>query len=208
MKLRDVITYLPASASLALVCLLVPSCTSSAMLNAWAPASLFVAGAVEPVPRAIQVGFINNTPYRAIFTYGAYDQTDQESIPTGFGQLRLEGNTSSAQVAEPCRKTFSVGGDELIRLIDANKTDPGINVTDPRALVRGVYFSSAPLGDPLEAEPTEGTAVGTVLLNGVDFSCRRTDINAATGSGLLLFTFVQDAAAPGGFRIDYSFFVP
>jgi hypothetical protein len=193
---------------LASLCALAGSCSSSALLNAWAPSAGFVAGQVDPVPRAIEVGFINNTPYRAIFTYGAYNQLDQESLPTNFGQLRLEGNTSSTQAAQPCRKTFSVGGDELVRLLNENSDDPNISITDPRALVRGVYFSSAPLGDPLEAEPTEGTAEGRVVLNGVDFSCRRTSINESTGSGLLLFTFVQDAAAPGGFRIDYSFINP
>jgi len=208
MKLQNRVSTATAIFCLASSCLLIGSCSTSALLNAWAPSAGFVAGQVDPVPRAIQVGFINNTPYRAIFTYGAYDQLDQESIPTNFGQLRLEGNTSSNQVAQPCRKTFSVGGDELIRLLNENSDNANINITDPRALVRGVYFSSAPLGDPLEAEPTEGTADGRVCLNGIDFSCRRTSIEETTGSGLLLFTFVQDAAAPGGFRIDYSFINP
>ncbi|MFH1417546.1 MAG: hypothetical protein ABII12_04570 [Planctomycetota bacterium] len=193
---------------LAMIAVFLASCTAGSVLNIAAPAGVFVAGSVEPVPSAIQVGFINNTPHRAIFTYGAYDQFDQETIPTGFGQLRLEGNTASAQVAQPCRKTFSVGGDELVRLLNENERDPNIDITDPRALVRGVYFSSAPLGDPLEAEPTEGTAEGLVLLNGVDFDCRRDNIHDTSGSGLLLFTFVQDAAAPGGFRIDYMFVSP
>lgn len=208
MKLQNHPPRATPIACLTSLCLFAGSCSTSALLNAWAPASDFVAGQVDPVPRAIQVGFINNTPYRAIFTYGAYDQLDQESIPTAFGQLRLEGNTASAQVAQPCRETFSVGGDELIRLLEANQNSSSINITDPRALVRGVYFSNAPLGDPLEAEPTEGTADGRLVLNGIDFSCRRTNIEASTGTGLLLFTFVQDAAAPGGFRIDYSFVSP
>jgi hypothetical protein len=175
------------------------------MLNAWAPASDFQAGSGTVVPRTILVGFINDTPFRAIFTLGAYDQDDKTSLPTGFGQLRLEGNTASQQRAQPCRKTFSVGGDELIRLITENEKDPNLVVNDPRALVRGVNFSSAPINDPLAAEPTEGTAQGRLVENGVDFSCRRTDIRETTGTGLLLFTFVQDAASPGGFRIDFSF---
>lgn len=187
---------------------LVSSCTQSALLNAWAPGSNLAAGTGLPTPRAIQVGFINNTPFRAIFTYGAYDQDDKTSLPTGFGQLRLEGNTSSAQVAQPCRKTFSLGGDELIRLITENEKDPNLVVNDPRALVRGVNFSNAPANDPLAAEPTEGTAQGKIVLNGVDFDCIRTDIRQTTGSGLLLFTFVQDASAPGGFRVDFSFVPP
>jgi hypothetical protein len=184
---------------------LISSCTQSAMLNAWAPAANFAVGTGNPTPRAIIVGFINDTPYRAIFTFGAYDQMDKTSLPTGFQQLRLEGNTASQQFTQPCRKTFSVGGDELIRLITVNEQSPSINVTDPDALVNGVNFSSAPPNDPQAAAPTEGTAQGLVVLDGDDFACNRTDIRQATGTGLLLFTFVQDASAPGGFRIDYSF---
>jgi hypothetical protein len=205
MKIRRPISKV---ATLLLLAAAFASCTSSALLNAWAPGSNFVQNAAGPISRAIQVGFINNTPFRAIFTYGAYDQTDKEGLPLNFGQLRLEGNTASAQVPQPCRKTFSVGGDELIRLLDEHRNNSNINITDPRALVRGVYFSSAPPGDPLEAEPTEGTAQGRVVLNGVDFSCRRANIDETTGTGLLLFTFEQDAAAPGGFRIDFSFVPP
>ncbi len=186
----------------------VGSCSTTALLNLPAASADFVAGATEPIPRAIQVGFVNNTPYRAIFTYGAYDQLDAETIPTNFGQRRLEGLASTAQISQPCRKTFSVGGDELIRLLNEHQNNANINITDPRALVRGVYFSSAPANDPLAAEPTEGTAQGLVLLNGVDFSCRRANIQATTGGGLLIFTFEQDAASPGGFRIDYTFIEP
>lgn len=184
------------------------SCSTTALLNLPAASAGFVAGATEPVSWTIQVAFINNTPYRAIFTYGAYDQLDAETIPTNFGQQRLEGLTSTAQISQPCRKTFSVGGDELIRLLNEHQNNSAINITDPRALVRGVYFSSAPANDPLAAEPTEGTAQGMVLLNGVDFSCRRDNIQAASGGGLLVFTFEQDSASPGGFRIDYLFIEP
>lgn len=184
------------------------ACSTTSLLNIGAIGSDFTGPNGSPAPRTINVGFINNTPFRAIFTFGAYDQLDQDSLPTGFGQLRVEGNTASAQIAEPCRKTFSLGGDELIRQIEENREDPALNITDERALVRGVNFSSAPVGSPLAAEPTEGTAVGRIFLNGIDFNCVRTDIRQTTGTGLLLFTFVQDAAAPGGFRIDYSFVSP
>lgn len=184
------------------------SCSTTALLNNTSPTSNFAPGLGIPTPRTISVGFINNTPFRAIFTFGAYDQLDENTIPQNFGQLRLEGNTSSAQIAQPCRKTFSVGGEELIRLIELNRNSPLITVNDPAALVDGVNFSGAPLGDPLEAEPTEGTALGLVRLVGVDFTCERTDIRQVTGTGVLIFTFEQDAAAPGGFRIDYSFVTP
>jgi hypothetical protein len=181
------------------------SCTTNALQNLSSPTSDFSLPNGRPQPRTLSVGFINNTPFRAIFTFGSYDQLDDTTIPTNFGQLRLEGNTSSAVIPQPCKKTFSVGGDELIRLINKNKNSPTINITDPQALVNGVNFSGAPLGDPLEAEPTEGKSVGSVKEAGIDYACTRSSIQQLTGKGLVLFTFVQDAAAPGGFRTDFSF---
>lgn len=162
----------------------------------------------QPIPRVLRVAFINNTNFRAIFTFGAYDQLNQNTIPTNLGQVRLEALTSSQTFTQPCRRTFSVGGAELIRLIKENRNNPQINIPDERALIQGVNFSGAPLGDPLEAEPTEGTAEGSVRLVGVDYSCARTDIRQTTGTGLLLFTFEPDAASPGGFRVDFQFVEP
>lgn len=184
------------------------SCSTTAVVNLPAAQSDFVGPSGQVATRAVQVGFVNNTPFRAIFTFGSYNPLDQEGLPTNFGQRRIEGNTATAVVAAPCRKTFSIGGEELIRLIDQNRNNPLITITDERALVEGVFFSSAPLGDPLEAEPTEGTAQAINLLNGVDFSCVRKDIFEATGAGLLTFTFEEDPASPGGFRIDYAFLPP
>ena len=181
------------------------SCTSTALSALVSPRAGFGNNA-QITPRAIQVAFINNTPFRAIFSFGAYNPLDQDTVPNGSGQIRVEGNTASQQINQPCLQAFSVGGDELIRLIRKNEPGPAVNVTDPRALVNGVNFSGAPLGDPLEAEPTEGTALGRVVFSGVDFNCQRTDIRDPGGASLLLFTFEQDATAPGGFRIDFSFF--
>ncbi|MBX3395477.1 MAG: hypothetical protein KF841_08915 [Phycisphaerae bacterium] len=158
------------------------------------------------IPRVLRIAFINNTNFRAIFTFGSYDQLNQETIPTNIGQVRLEANSTSTTFTQPCRRTFSVGGAELIRLIKENRNSPQVNIIDERALIVGVNFSGAALGDPLEAEPTEGTATGSVKLVGVDYTCARNDIRQQTGTGLLVFTFEPDGAAPGGFRIDYQFF--
>ncbi len=183
------------------------TCTPAALGPLASPTADFAPGG-QIIERALQIGFVNNTNFRAIFTYGGYNPLDKGTIPTFFGQLRLEGNTSSAQFAQPCRATFSVGGNELIRLVNLHESDPNITVADTRALVRGVYFSGAPLGDPLEAEPTEGTALGSVQILGVDYTCERPAIANPVGTGLLIFTFERDATAPGGFRVDYSFFLP
>ncbi|MCK6455492.1 MAG: hypothetical protein L6Q92_03025 [Phycisphaerae bacterium] len=141
----------------------------------------------------ITIGFVNNTPFRANFTFGGYDTFDRNTVPV-FSQLRIEGNTAAAQQTQQCRRVFSLGGAELERLIEFND----LNVNDMPVLHEDVYFSSAPANDPLAAEPTEGFAVQQVRLDGIDYVC----------GGLLLFVFVQDPAAPGGFRIDYTFFNP
>jgi hypothetical protein len=161
---------------------LVSSCTPSAFLNL-------------TVTRRnnIQIGFINNTPFRANFTFGGYDVLDSATVPI-FGQLRVNANSTAATQTQACRRTFSLGGAELIRLI----TVQNLTVNDQPVLHTDVYFSSAPANDPLAAAPTEGTANAMVLQDGVDFLCQ----------GVLTFAFEQDAAAPGGFRVDYIFIKP
>lgn len=161
---------------------LIASCTPSAFLNL-------------TVTRRnnIQIGFINNTPFRANFTFGGYDVLDSATVPV-FGQLRVNGNSAAATQTQACRRTFSLGGAELIRLI----TVQNLTVNDQPVLHTDVFFSSAPANDPLAAAPTEGTANGMVLQDGVDYLCQ----------GVLTFAFEQDAAAPGGFRVDYIFIKP
>jgi hypothetical protein len=67
----------------------------------------------------------------------------------------------------------------------------------PEAFDTVVHFSSAPAGSTGEGLPTQGTAEGIERLLGVDYSCE----------DQLVFTFVQDPDAPGGFRIDYQVIV-
>lgn len=161
---------------------LVASCTPSAFLNL-----------TSTRRNNIQIGFVNNTPFRANFTFGGYDVTDQETVPV-FGQLRVAGNTTAATQTQACRRTFSLGGQELIHLI----TVQNLTVNDQPVLHNDIYFSSAPANDPLAAAPTEGTANAMVLQDGVDYLC----------SGVLVFAFEQDAMSPGGFRVDYSYVEP
>lgn len=161
---------------------LVSSCTPSAFLTLTATRR-----------GNIQIGFVNNTAFRANFTFGGYDPQDQATVPV-FGQLRVAGNTTAATQTQACRRVFSIGGAELIRLISVQN----LTVNDAPVLHTDVYFSSAPAGDPLAASPTEGYAVATVIQDGLDYQC----------SGVLTFSFVQDAAAPGGFRTDYTFIEP
>ncbi len=162
--------------------MLVTSCTPSAFLTMTATRR-----------GNIQIGFVNNTPFRANFTFGGYDPLDKATVPV-FGQLRVEGNTTAATQTQACRRVFSIGGAELIRLI----TVQNLTVNDAPVLHQNIYFSSAPANDPLSAEPTEGYALQQVEQDGIEYQC----------AGVLTFAFVQDAAAPGGFRTDFTFIEP
>ncbi len=73
---------------------------------------------------------------------------------------------------------------------NADKTD----TFDADAFDTVVHFSSAPSDSNAAALPTEGTALGREVLLGVDYSC----------ADEIIFTFVQDPDAVGGFRIDFE----
>ncbi|MCH7925895.1 MAG: hypothetical protein IIC51_10220, partial [Planctomycetes bacterium] len=98
---------------------------------------------------SVRVLFINNTPQRAVFTYGTYDQTDQFSQPDfrQFGlnstDLNLDGDSESSidpisgQSPLICARVFGVGSPDLLRLIDEYLSGATVkNVTEmPAPLV-------------------------------------------------------------------------
>jgi hypothetical protein len=149
---------------------------------------------VEERAGNVTVLFINNTPFRASFSFGAFDSLDRQ--PPGavsFQQLLLEANTSNAPVTLPCRRDVAIGTQELLdRALDTNATS-GANFNRDAFLV-GVAFSSAPIGSPGAALPTDGTAKDRNVRLGVDYTCE----------DQLIFTFEVDDTAPGGFRIDFN----
>ncbi len=124
----------------------------------------------------------NNTPFRAIFSVGSFDNTDERTTPVFFqyspdSQLvnvnsttTLEGNSVTGILSFPCARTLSVGSRSLVSLIDEN---PGAaaGMIDEAGLVDGVGFSSEPLNSDDSAIPREGFASGFEALLGVDFNC-------------------------------------
>ncbi len=142
----------------------------------------------------ISFQFINNTPFRASFSYGTWDALDRN--PPGDAtllQLRLAPGTSSTVSTAPCRRDAAVGTQAFVDRVIATRADETDNF-DPDAFQTVVNFSSAPADSAAAALPTEGTAQGRALLIGPDYSC----------ADRLIFTFVQDPQAAGGFRIDYE----
>lgn len=146
----------------------------------------------------VQVLFINNTPYRAIFTAGVYDPLDQATQPD-FVQFsadpavgQLEGDATSEAVTLACARTFSVGGAELIALIRANRPDADV---DEAAMAAGVGFSSAGAGEADGDQPTEGKARPASFLIGADFPC----------NALLIVRLEIDDTGDSPFRVDFSY---
>lgn len=147
----------------------------------------------EEISGDVTVQFINNTPFRAAFSFGSYNSLDRS--PPGepsFEQLRVEGNTTSQAVTVTCRRTVVVGTEEFIERVLLTEADEDAADFDADAFSENVNFSSADPNSASAALPTVGTARGREALAGLDFRC----------GDRLIFIFEQDAAAPGGFRVD------
>lgn len=141
----------------------------------------------------ISVSFVNNTPYRAAFSYGTYDAWDRSPGPVSLQQLRLAANSTSASTSVTCRRNLAIATPDFVeRVIDTEADDT--DTFDPDAFDTTVHFSSAPSDSDAAALPTAGTAEGIELLLGVDYSC----------ADQVIFTFAEDPDRPGGFRIDYE----
>lgn len=171
-----------------------------------------LAGNTQPLTTSVAVGLINTTPYRAIFTVGAWEPLDRQSLPQ-FSNIRLEAKSAdtpgqgvfemdtavlaSGTAQFGCRRAISVGAADLIQQINNQKdllakVNPAFDITNKNAMITGVNFSDAALDSPDVDNPTVGTAEPLTANQGVDYPC---------GSAVI-FTLVQDANAKGGFRID------
>lgn len=147
----------------------------------------------------VQIVFLNNTPYRAVFTFGTYDQTDQSSEPDfrQFGHdengIILEGDSSSPVGSLDCGKVFSIGGPRLLALIASNSSDAAIN---DEAMIEGVEFFSFSDDDSgaAPAPISEGKSPPFEALIGVDFNC----------NSLLIVRFEFDDLGPEPFRVDFE----
>ncbi len=142
----------------------------------------------------VSMVFINSTPHRAIFTVGTWDAWDRLGPgPIQLDFLRLAGNSTSGVFSLACRRNAAVGTEKLVkRALDTDADDA--DDFDANAFGAQVRFSSAPTDSEAADLPTAGTAEGREVLLGVDYSC----------ADRLVFTFVEDPAAPGGFRVDFE----
>ena len=152
---------------------------------------------------AFRVLFINNTPYRAVFTYGSYDQTDQFSAPD-FAQFglrdsarNLEGNQASSVAPGEseshiaCGRVFGIGSPELLTLIEENRPDAEVM---EEALVEGVEFFEIDEEEDAAEPVSVGAAPPFEALLGADFLC----------GDLLIIRLEFDELGPAPFRVDFE----
>lgn len=209
-----------ASCATLVVLSMATGCTPDALSNATRPlgpdllGNLTLARFGEGSQRGqVGVGFINRTAYRAIGTFGGYDPQDQDTIVT-FGQLgatedlEVGPNSVGLTWALRCTRALAIGERRLIELIrDKGLHDrtatftffpvqtitatyaPGIDL-----LRQDIGFSGAPFGDPQASIPTQGTSRGITRYIGTDYLL----------GDVVIVTFVQDAAAEGGFRTEFT----
>ncbi len=144
-----------------------------------------------------EVLFVNNTPFRAIFVFGAYDNLDRDTEPTllsfssDTATLNLEGNTESTIQQVQCSRVFSIGGEGLLTRAEANLDEDALENVP---LIEGVHFSSGAIGDDDADAPTEGMAPPLDANIGPDFEC----------GSLLIYRLEFDDDGPERFRIDLS----
>lgn len=156
----------------------------------------------------LRVLFINNTPYQAVFTYGSYDQHDQDSQPDfeQFGlqdfPAKLDGDSmSSISVTNTrafidCARVFAIGSDRLHEFIRQHVSDVDL-VSE--AMVEGVEFLEIPAQDELSNQPRSvGFAPPFEALLGVDFPCQ----------ALLVIRFERNDLGPAAFRVDFELIPP
>ncbi len=173
---------------LAILLVGIAGCSIETLLNQIAPFGPSGSDATAGAPIGsggrgrFRVVFENNTPFRALFTYGSFDNTDERSTPVFFqfspdsriiafgSPVTLEGFSNSGVVSLPCARVFSVGSRSLINLV-AENPGPRVDDIDRLALLDGVGFSEAALDEAGDADPDQGFARGFEALLGVDFNC-------------------------------------
>ncbi len=143
----------------------------------------------------VRVVFINNTPNKAVFTAGTFDQSDQRTRPNFFqyslaGSRQLDAGATSVLETLTCGRVFAVGTSRLKALIRQNASDAPL---DESSLVDGVeFFAEGTTGDSGNA--SLGFASPLEVLVGVDFPC----------GALLVVRFEQNETGVAPFRIDFQ----
>jgi hypothetical protein len=167
---------------------------------AWLNLTASLGGDVAGQRGSVRVLFINNTPHRAVFTFGTFDQTDQDSRPV-FGQFgpndfdtTLDGNDESEILSLDCGRVFGIGSPGLLAFIADHLGDATVI---EEALIDGIaFYSVAPEEEPDADDEAVmvGAAPAFEALLGIDFPC----------NSLLIVRLEFDDPATDRFRVDFE----
>jgi hypothetical protein len=141
----------------------------------------------------ITMVFVNTTSANAAFTYGTWDEWDKAPGTINMQQINLKQFGTSDAVTLACARNAAIGTQGLVDRVLATKADE-TDTFVPEQFDTVVHFSLAASTSDAANLPTAGTADGVELLLGVDYSCE----------DRIVFTFVEDPDAPGGYRIDHE----
>lgn len=141
--------------------------------------------------------FVNNTTAAAGFTYATWDEWDHSPGIIDFKQLTVPAQTTSATDTLPCARNAAIGTQDMVTRVLETEADVTSEDFNPDLFDTVVRFTVGIAGNSADNLPTAGTAQGVELLLGVDYSCEDE----------IVFTFVEDPDAPGGFRVDFEVIV-
>ena len=164
-------------------------------------------------PGTFSVLFVNNTPYRAAFTVGSYDQTDQDTVPdaqqftlTAEGTNLDAGETSDVLTID-CAQVLAIGSQRLLYFIEENLAY-GVEVEEA-SFVEGVAFYDMSEDAESDEDGCPPAAPAFEALLDVDFPCGSLVIirfeHDDTGSQ----TFTCNGeSVPYEFRVDFEVVIP
>ncbi len=142
----------------------------------------------------VSIAFVNTTSANAGFTYATWDQWDHSPGAINMKQLSVPAQTSTAVDSLPCARNAAVGTQDMVTRVLETKADVAADTFNPDLFDTVVRFTATTAGSDAGSLPTAGTAQGVGVLLGVDYSCEDE----------IVFTFVEDPDAPGGFRVDFE----
>ncbi len=152
------------------------------------------AGAQASPRGDIRALFINNTPYRAVFSAAAYDAASRHSSIdlVQFGaeesEVNLDGDTASGIGTFNCARQVGIGDADLLRLMT---DDFNVIPLVASATIPGVEFFEV-MEDGTRV--SMGSAAPRVVNIGTEFRCE----------SLLIFRFEINDIGDMPFRIDYE----
>jgi len=146
----------------------------------------------------MRVLIINNTPHFVTFTIGAYDHTDQTTVPTyvqyGLANQNSLGGDSQTSIQDfPCARAFSIGGAEMLAFLERNLSQEDFEALAEDASVVGVEFWGELEGEDDE-RPSMGLAAPLDVFIGADYLC----------NGLLILRLEFNDVGPYPFRVDFE----